>query len=146
MTTSNTVKSLARKHAEIQGSIQQVEASLSILKNTLNAVEISIELFDPDYKTHEINAKRSNNKTVTLSRGEVPKVVGDYIRGCSGEFKASDIFDYLADKKGCIFKASEIKNIKQSIFKALQRLVTQGIIIEVGKTGKGGALLWRVTS
>jgi hypothetical protein len=146
MTTSNTVKSLARKHAEIQGNIQQVEASLDGLKNTLNAVEISIQLFDPDYKTHKINARRSNNKTVTLSRGEISKVAGDYIRGCNGEFKASDVFDYLTDKKGCAFNVTEIKNIKKSIFKAVQRLAAQGILVEVGKTGKGGALLWRVAA
>ncbi|NOX27567.1 MAG: hypothetical protein GXP21_05185 [Gammaproteobacteria bacterium] len=29
MTTSNTVKSLARKHAEIQGHIQKIESSLN---------------------------------------------------------------------------------------------------------------------
>ena len=41
MTGSNTVKSLAKKHAELQGNIQLVETELSSLKTTLNAIEAS---------------------------------------------------------------------------------------------------------
>jgi len=40
MTTSNTVKFPARKHAEIQGHIQKIESSLNDLNSTLSAVEI----------------------------------------------------------------------------------------------------------
>lgn len=47
MTSSNTAKSLARRHAGIQDNIRQVGASL-------NAAKISVQLFNPDYKTHKI--------------------------------------------------------------------------------------------
>jgi hypothetical protein len=47
MTTSNTVKSLAKKHAEIQGNALAIEKQLLDLREKLKAIEISINLFDP---------------------------------------------------------------------------------------------------
>lgn len=70
-----------------------------------------------------------------LSRGEIPKIVDGYIRAYSGNFKASDIFDYPAGKKSG-FAVNAIKNIKQSIFKVLQRLVAQDVLTEVEKQVK----------
>jgi len=88
---SNTVKLLAKKHSEIQDNIRKAEAKLLTMKNTLHSLEVSIHLFNPDYKTSNIV-------------------------------------------------------IKKNVFNALKRLRDQGIICEAGRSGKSGALLWRLSS
>ena len=145
VTNSNTVKSLAKKHAEIQGNIQKAEANLLTMKNTLHAVEVSIHLFDPDYKTSNIALKRTNKKTQGLSHGEIPKIVGDYIRGSQSEFNAGDVVGYIHQERFNSSPDTDMTNIKKNVFNALKRLCDQGIICETGRSGKGGALVWRLS-
>ena len=143
VTNSNTVKSLAKKHAEIQGNIQKVEAKLISMKNTLHAVEVSIHLFDPDYNTRTITAKRTNQKSQNLGRGEIPKLTGDFVRGITTPFKLSEILDFIMEEKGKAYPAAECQRIRQNIGKALERLAGEGIVEKQGMSGPGGALLWR---
>jgi len=142
MTTSNTVKSLAKKHAEIQGNIQKVETTLQQLKNSLYAIETSIHLFDPNYNTRKINAKRTNKKSTALGRGEIPQFTGDFVRHSKEPFKASEILDFIMEEKGIVYSTAECQRIKANINKALERLEKESIVQKQGVSGKGGALLW----
>lgn len=141
-TTSNTVKSLAKKHAEIQGNIQKTEAKLIVLNNTLHAIETSILLFDPDYNTKSISPKRTNNKSTSLGRGEIPKFTGDFVRDSKEPFKVSEILDFIMEEKGAIYSTVECQRIKANINNALERLEKEGIVQKQGVSGKGGVLLW----
>lgn len=107
MTTLNTVKSLAKKHAEIQGNIQQVETTLQQLKDSLYAIETSIHLSDPSYNTRKINAKRTNKKSTALGRGEVPQFTGDFVRDSKEPFKVSEILDFIMKEKGTLYSTAE---------------------------------------
>lgn len=115
MTASNTVKSLAKKHSEIQGQIQKVELTLEQLKSSLNAVETSIHLFDPSYNTQLINAKRTNERSKNLNRGEIPKLTGDFLRKTREAFKVRDILDFIIEEKEASYSLIERQRIKQNI-------------------------------
>lgn len=143
MTTSNTVKSLAKKHAEIQGSALVVEKQLLELRETLKAIEISINLFDSSFRHSNIVAKRTNQKLKTIHRGEIPKFVGDFARKCNFDFQASDIVSAVLKTKGQEISESDKFKLKQNVFKSLRRLSDESIIHEVGRKGKGGGVLWR---
>lgn len=144
MTNSNTVKSLAKKHAEIQGNTLALEKQLLDLREKLKAIEISINLFDPSFRYSTISAKRTNQKLKSISRGEIPKLVGDFVRKCSVDFQASDIVSAVLKIKGREFSESDTFKLKQNISKSLKRLSEESIIHEVGRKGKGGGVLWRI--
>ena len=50
------------KHSEIQGEVLAIQERLELLIEQLNALEISITVFDPNFKVQDIKARRKNQK------------------------------------------------------------------------------------
>lgn len=144
-TPSNTVKSLAKKHAEIQGDIQKTESLLLSLRNALGALEVSIHVFDPDYNVETIMKKRKNSSLNGFQYGEITKLTGEFVRNTNTNFKTHHVLDYMLEQKQTTYTPSECDRIKHNISNALDRLLKQGIIERCGFSGKGGAIIWRAT-
>ncbi|TDF34560.1 hypothetical protein EYS14_24255 [Alteromonadaceae bacterium M269] len=143
MPSSHAVSALTQKHSQIQGEIMAIEKELQDLSNKLNALEVSIKIFEPDFKLHEIKAKRRNNKTHGINKGEIPELVGRFVRLSDKDFTLNDLIQYIFDTKPEL-QESERSAIKQSVSQALRRLSDRNIILQVGRdTSAGSPIIWR---
>lgn len=143
MPVSHAVSALTQKHASIQGEILSLEHQLNDLNEKLNALEISIRIFEPEYKLQEIRAKRKVQRLSGLTKGEIPKLVGDYVRLADKDFIVNDLVDYIFNLKPELCHSTQAA-IKQNVSHALKKLAQKNLIIQVGKeSGAGNAIIWR---
>jgi len=143
MTQLHVVSSLVKKHSELQGSITQAENQLHQLRNTLKAVEVSINLFEPEYKFSTIHAKRTNNRLTQFRRGEISQIVGEFVRLAADEFLTTDVTQVVIEKKEGLLTEKDKQKVRDNVFKCLRGLADKGIIQELSQTGKGSTNLWR---
>lgn len=143
MPTSHAVSALKHKHSEIQGEIQIIEQQLEDLTEKLNALEVSIKIFDPEFKLHEIRAKKKNQRTFGINKGEIPAIVGEYVRLADKDFTVNDLVEHV------YYRKPELENsgkgaIRQSVAQSLRRFADRNVIVEVGRDAVvGSPIIWR---
>lgn len=143
MAVSHAVSALVKKHSEIQSEIHRLEQALEEMNENLDAVEISIKLFDSEYDLAGIRLKRFNKKVFGIKRGEIPKLVGDYVRLADKDFVQHDIVEYVFDQRPELDKYDREK-IKISVVQALKRMAFRNRIVEVGRDSRAGnPIIWR---
>ena len=99
MPVSHAVRALTQKHASIQGDILSLEHQLNDLNEKLNVLEISIRIFEPEYKLQKIRAKGKVQRLSGLTKGEIPKLVGDYVGLADKDFMINDLVDHIFELK-----------------------------------------------
>lgn len=132
MTNKVTLNALSRKHAELQLNLALFQDELKKVQHHLNAVETTITLLEPDFNFK--NIKPAVRYTPSkFERGEIPKLVGDFVRESTGNFSCPEIAGFIKDLKGIGVKGKELEKLNLRVYNALKRLEKNGIIVHVGK-------------
>ena len=140
MSNKVTLNALSRKHSELQSQMIVVQNELKSVQANLNAVEITIKLIYPDFKTKTIKPKSKYSKS-KFKRGEVPLLVGDYVRDSTGNFSCPEIVKSILEVKKLELVSYDIEKLNLGVYNALKRLEKNKIIVYVEKSGS--TILWR---
>lgn len=76
----HVVSQLISKRAELSGELNHLLEKIEHLKEAINAIDISIKVFDPDFKTESIKDKKFRKNSQLFKHGESQKLVLDVLR------------------------------------------------------------------
>jgi len=143
MTNKVTLNALSRKHAQLQTQMITVQNQLKSVQTNLNAVETTIHLIEPTFEIKGIKPA-SNYAASKFKRGEVPNLVGDFVRESTGNFSCPEIVSSIREKKDFEVSGNELEKLNLRVYNALKRLEKNKIIVYVGQIkSAGAAVLWR---
>lgn len=135
-----TLNALSRKHAELQAQMILAQNELRAVQANLNAVETTIKLINPSFEIETIKAKNKYSKS-KFKRGEVPLLVGNYVRDSTGNFSCPEIVKSILEVKKLELVSYDIEKLNLGVYNALKRLEKNKIIVYVEKSGS--TILWR---
>jgi hypothetical protein len=95
----HVVSQLIDKRKEIAGEIKYYQAILNARIEQLNAIDISISVFDPNIKPKELKPIRFSPKKRYFKHGEVMTLVLDVLREADEQIATSDIVKEVMTRK-----------------------------------------------
>jgi len=144
MSNPHVVSALAHKYSELMGHQQKLQSQITAVHSDIEAIKASILLFSPDYKFERLKAKRTNECLPGFQRGELSKLVSDFVRKAEGRFLTTDAIRYVSDlKHHCEFDKKQASKIGVRVHGALKRLESTSVIIEDGRTAERNTIIWK---
>lgn len=95
----HVVSQLITKKEELSGELNFYKTKISQLEEILSGIDISIKVFDPDFKLCSVKAKRFTGNTHYFKRGESHVLVLDTLRKSQKPMKTHEIAIELMKKK-----------------------------------------------
>ena len=125
MVQSHVMSALINKRSELMGLIDVKRKELEQLNQGLVSIDGTIRLFDPEFKASSVQAKAFRQRNQYFTKGEIPRLIMDYLRGTDGRLQ-SVILSHLLVLKG--LDDSKAHDLNSSISKALMLMLKHGHI------------------
>lgn len=132
---------LHQKRAELAGEIIQTEKRAKQLRSDLAHVEAAIRILRPNEPLPKLVPKRVEYRPRYFKRGQLTRLLLDYIRQHAGELITVEAVMPLVVGDRNLSAAERIA-VKTTTQQALHRLARRGTIEQI--TGGGRTLRWQV--
>lgn len=139
--TTYTLTELHEKRAELAGEIIQLEKRARDLRADLAHVEATIRILRPGVELGKVVPRRVEYRPRYFKRGELAKLILDYMRQHASESVAvADILPVAIGDRA--LDPAEYQRVAVGVYEALKRSARKGL---VSRTGEGWhAARWRL--
>ena len=118
----HVVSQLITKKEELSGELNFYKTKISQLEEVLNGIDISIKVFDPDFKLCIVKAKRFTGNTHYFKRGESHVLVLDTLRKSQKPMKTHEIVIELMKKKELDYQdLTLVEKVKKTLLTTLKK-------------------------
>jgi hypothetical protein len=139
--TTATLAELHDKRAELAGQIIQAEKLARQLRNDLAHVEAAIRILRPGIELGKVVPKRVEYRPRYFKRGDLARLIRDYMREHAGQpVAAADILPLAIGDR--ILNPAEHNRVAVGIYEALRRLERKGVVVRDGEGWKAAS--WRL--
>jgi hypothetical protein len=80
MAEPHVISALRNKHAELAGTIRQLEQQLAQQRSSLTHLDATMRLFDPEIRPSDIRPKQRRTRNVWFRPGECLRLIFDQLR------------------------------------------------------------------
>lgn len=99
MAEPHVITALVRKRAELAGEIEATHKRLSEMIASLEKLDDTIQIFDPDYKVEGIRPKAFRPPSDWSKRGEMSKAILNVLRTASEPLTTREITDLVLKER-----------------------------------------------
>jgi hypothetical protein len=139
--TTYTLKDLHDKRAELAGEIIQLEKRARELRADLAHLEATIRILRPGEELSKVVPRRVEFRPRHFKRGDLAKLILDYMREHAGEAIAvADMMPLVAE--GRTLNSAEYQRAAVGVYEALRRAERKGIVSRDGEGWKTAR--WRI--
>lgn len=125
----HVVSQLITKKEELSGELNFYKTKISQLEEVLNGIDISIKVFDPDFKLCSIKAKRFTGNTHYFKRGESHVLVLDILRKSQKPMKTHEIVIELMKRKELDYQdLTLVEKVKKTLLTTLKKQEKNNLI------------------
>ncbi len=125
----HVVSQLITKKEELSGELNFYKTKISQLEEVLNGIDISIKVFDPDFKLCSVKAKRFTGNTHYFKRGESYVLVLDTLRKSQKPMKTHEIVIELMKKKELDYQdLTLVEKVKKTLLTTLKKQEKNNLI------------------
>ncbi|MCK9472078.1 MAG: hypothetical protein M0Q88_10045 [Bacilli bacterium] len=125
----HVVSQLITKKEELSGELNFYKTKISQLEEVLNGIDISIKVFDPDFKLCSVKAKRFTGNTHYFKRGESHVLVLDTLRKSQKPMKTHEIVIELMKKKELDYQdLTLVEKVKKTLLTTLKKQEKNNLI------------------
>lgn len=78
-----------------------------------------------------------------VNRGEIPSIVGQYVRLADKDFTVNDLVEHIYDSKPEL-EVSGRGAVRQSVAQSLRRYADRNVIVEVGRGTFGAIFMMQI--
>ena len=133
--TTYTLKELFDKRAEIAGQIIQAEKQVRQLRADLAHVEATIRILRPGTELPKIVPRRVEFRPRYFKRGQLTRLIRDYLRDHAGESVAvADIMPVAIGDR--TLNSAEHRKVEVVVYQALTKLAKRGTVRQTGQGAK----------
>ena len=138
----HVMSQLITKKGELLGELNFYKLKVQQLKELINSIDISINVFDPSFDIKQINPKRYSTKKHYFKHGESHIMILDTLRQSQHPLNIDEITLELMKRKGLDYEnMSLFNNIQQTLRGTLKKQEKNKII----KKEKGnGNVQWAI--
>ena len=141
--TTYTLSELFDKRNELAALIEQAEKQAKQYREDLVHVEATIRILRPGMDLPAIVRKRIEYRPRYFKRGQLSRLVLDWIREHGDEpFTVNDVLPVAVGERDLNHRDKEI--LRQSIHTVLHKLTARGTVERVA--GRGRTVCWRLPS
>lgn len=133
MTRLHVVSGLVWQRRELTGELFAHLAQADALATSIDALDRTLRLFDPDIQLDAIPALQSRPKPDWALRGEVVRVVMDVLRRASGPVSTADLAEQVHRQRG--LEGDVTKLHLKRLRKCLDRQKARGTVQAVHVNG-----------
>jgi len=133
MRETHVISALVEKFAEIKGKLKVSEKHSRDLRASLTHIEAVLKLFQPDYETAKIAAKRPKRPIRWGKRGKAWRAALEIMKHASAPMTAREIGLQVAQKLGIEGEGEPLRYLVTSIGDSLQRGTKKGIVAQIGE-------------
>lgn len=142
----HVVSQLIEKRRELAGELRHYQSVINKLTTELNAIDISISVFDPNIKPKELKPIRFSTKKRYFKHGEVMTLVLDVLREADEQRATSNIVREVMTRKEYDPTDKELYNsIFPTVRATLNAQEKKGILI-FDSDGPGRDGYWSINS
>ena len=140
---SHVLSGLISKRAELGGELINLQKRLIELDSSIKALDSVILIFDPNYKSQSIRAKRVIKKNHWFNHGEASRLTLEAVGAVKGTWISTpEVADYIIIKKDITLTSDERDKLSSSITMALLRHASKGVIERSPAKGPHGEHSW----
>lgn len=145
--TSHVLSGLVAKRAEIGGEIEFLRRKLDSLEFSVEHLDQTILLFDPDYKPQRIKPRRKVSANKWFARGEAAQLALAALHDVNGEWATTPrIVDFVLMKKGIAeLNGKDRERFSSSVTMALSRYHQRGVVERSTSVGDHREYSWRLS-
>jgi|SRR3954454_4157038 len=133
--TTYTLKELHDKRAELAGEIIHAEKRARELRADLAHVEAAIRILRPGEELPKIVPRRVEFRPRYFRRGQLTKLILDYMRNHVGESVAIvDIMPRAIEDRN--LTGAEYRKVEVVVYQALTKLAKRGTVQQIGQGAK----------
>jgi hypothetical protein len=141
--TTYTLTELFDKRSELAGLILQAELRARQLRADLAHVEATIRILRPGIELPKVVPKRVEYRPRYFKRGELTRLILDYIRQHAGEpITVADILPLAVGDRS--LSQAERASVATTIHQALHKIAKRGTIERI--TSEGRAVRWKLST
>ncbi len=138
----HVVSQLITKKQELLGELKYHREKVEQTEEILKSIDLSIKVFDPDFKIENIKAKNLYKKKHYFKHGESHRLILDLFRRDSKPKTTTDITIELMKFKKLDYENLELlENVQKSIIRTLHNQEKQGLL-KSGYEGVDNILTW----
>ncbi len=131
---------LVRLHADLGGQILENRKEAKRLADAMMHVEAVIRLFDPDYQTGRIAARRRYKGNGIFKRGAILQNALDVLRNAQGPLTAREITERLLADRGTTLTPKAMRSLIASVQTSLVNHEGKS----VARVGEGMPGQWQI--
>ena len=135
----NVISGLIRRRRELSGDVLGLMARIDVLSHDIDALDRTLQMFDPDIDLDAIPALQSRPKSDWALRGEVVRIVFAILKEVPEPLSTHALAAEIMARRGIAGEVTKL-HLKR-VRKCLDRQKARGALI--GES-LGGVLCWRV--
>ncbi|HEX5670620.1 MAG TPA: hypothetical protein VFX66_03710 [Sulfuricurvum sp.] len=140
----HVVSQLIEKRRELSGELKHHQSVINKLTTELNAIDISISVFDPNIKPKELKPIRFSTKNRYFKHSEAITLVLDVLREAERPIITSDLVKQVMIKKEYDLTDKELYNgIFPTVRATLYAQEKKGILV-IDSAGPGKDAYWSI--
>jgi hypothetical protein len=140
MAEPHVITALSRKRAELSGDIERMQRELTAAIASLEKLDATLLLFDPDYEIASIKPRAFRPPDDWSKRGEMTRIILGILRKAAEPLTSSDIAAQLIVERALEPTEKLQRLMTKRVGVALRGLRDRGIAVST--PGPGMSVLW----
>ena len=142
MAETHVISALVAKRSELAGLVEHHRKEVARLLQDVKLLDATIRLFEPEFSTDLIKAKRHHKKNVFFKHGEGGRAILDILREAGKPLSTNAITTAAMAKNG--ISGEHEKLLQASVLSILHRHKKNGLVVNTGKDDSGSCV-WKIT-
>lgn len=133
----HVLSSLISKRTNIKSEISFLKSKIVEMENILNCLEVSINVFNPDFDLNTIKDKRYMKKSHLFKHGEAHRLILDVLRKSKDFISMSQITAEIMKYKNLdVLDEKLFSSIQYSLYATVNKQKKDNIIFSIKESGE----------
>jgi hypothetical protein len=143
MSEPHVIAALKRKRGELSGDMRDLERRMKACRAALAHVDETIRIFSPGFDVKAIKPRKRVHRSRYFDRGELSRIINDYLRTHSGPIAARAITATAMEAKGMEIDNPDLRDgIQKLVVNILRAMAKRGAL---NRSGVGQSTLWHLS-
>jgi len=138
MAETHVISALTAKRSELAGLVAHHRKEMVRISEEVKMLDVTIKLFEPEYRIRSIKPKRYQKKNEFFKHGEAPRTILDILREADRPLSTNDIAKSVMPLKG--ISGEHEKALQASILTTLHKQMKSGLVELTGKDRTGNCI------